>query len=225
LLRSLLILGALILQSSNAWAESTLAAAIWNQYRTPPVIPFAAFSPDAAVAALPGSAVRGLSGRTLDGVFAFDLSAATVCASPNFDYPKFRGTQGFRQTFAAGEPANRTELRLLFAFDDETLAAIRSYEVTVSSARFLTIPYDQLLAVKAQASDPGRCPGADPAALKTILKPIVADVDFRFQLARPFAGETVRQLGRKFAVDPRNAESLDVKVSAHHRLIALGTLE
>jgi len=43
LLRSLLILGALILQSSNACAESTLAAAIWNQYRTPPVIPFAAF--------------------------------------------------------------------------------------------------------------------------------------------------------------------------------------
>jgi hypothetical protein len=111
LLCSLLILGAFIVQSSNAWAEGTLAAAIWNQYRTPPVIPFAAFRPDAAVAALPGAAFRGMSERTLDGVSTYDLSAATVCALPNFDYPKFRGTQGFRQTFAAGEPANRIELR------------------------------------------------------------------------------------------------------------------
>jgi hypothetical protein len=225
LLRSLLLLGAFILQSSNASAESTLAAAIWNQYRTPPVIPFAAFQHDAAAAALPGSAVRGISGRTLDGVSTYDLSAATACALSNFDYPKFRGTQGFRQTFAAGEPANKTELRLLFAFDDEALAAIRSYEVTVSSARFLTIPYDQLLAVKAQTRDLERCSGVDPAAFKTVLKPIVADVDFRFQLARPFAEETVRQLGKKFVVDLRNAESLEYKVSVRHRLIALGIAE
>jgi hypothetical protein len=225
LLRSLLIVGAFILQSSNACAESTLAAAIWNQYRTPPVIPFAAFQHDAAVAPLPGSTVRGMPGRTLDGVSTYDLSAATVCALPNFDYPKFRGTQGFRQTFAAGEPANKTELRLLFAFDDEALAAIRSYEVTVSSARFLTIPYDQLLAVKAQTRDLERCSGVDPAAFKTVLKPIVADVDFRFQLARPFAEETVRQLGKKFVVDLRNAESLEYKVSVRHRLIALGIAE
>jgi hypothetical protein len=225
LLCALLILGAFILQSSDACAESTLAAAIWNQYRTPPVIPFAAFQPDPAAAALPGAAIRGVSGRALDGVSTYDLSAATVCALPNFAYPKFRGTQGFRQTFAGVEPVNKIELRLLFAFDDEVLAAIRSYEVTVSSARFLTIPYDQLLAVQAQTSDLERCPGAAPAAFKTVLKPIVADVDFRFQLSRPFAEETVRQLGRKFVVDPRNTESLEYKVSARHRLIALGIAE
>jgi hypothetical protein len=225
LLRSLLIFGALVLQSSNAHAESTLAAAIWNQYRTPPVIPFATFRPDAAAAALPGAAIRGMSGRALDGLSTYDLSAATVCALPNFAYPKFRGTQGFRQTFSGGEPANKTELRLLFAFDDEALAAIRSYEVTVSSARFLTIPYDQLLAVQAQTSDLERCPGAGPAAFKTVLKPIVADVDFRFQLARPFTEETVRQLGRKFATDPRTTESLEYKVTVRHRLIALGIAE
>jgi hypothetical protein len=218
-------LSAFILQSSNACAESTLAAAIWNQYRTRPVIPFAAFRPDAAAAAVPGSAVRGMSGRVLDGVSTYDLSAATVCALPNFAYPKFRGTQGFRQNFVAGEPANKTELRLLFAFDDETLAAIRSYEVTVSSARFLTIPYDQLLAVQAETRDLERCRGADPAVFKTVLKPIVADVDFRFQLARPFAEETVRQLGKKFVVDLRNTESLEYKVSVRHRLIALGIVE
>jgi hypothetical protein len=225
LLRSLLLLGALILHPSNAWAESTLAAAIWNQYRTPPVIPLVALQPDAAVAPLPGAAVRGLSRGTLDGVSTYDLSAATVCALPDFDYPKFRGTQGFRQTFAAGAPASKTELRLLFAFDDEALAAIRSYEVTVSSARFLTIPYDQLLAVQARTRDLERCSGADPAAFKTVLKPIIADVDFRFQLARPFAEETVRQLGSKFVVDPRDAERLEYKVSARHRLIALGIAE
>jgi hypothetical protein len=97
--------------------------------------------------------------------------------------------------------------------------------VTVSSARFLTILYN--LAVKAQTRDLERCPAADPAAatFKTILKPIVADVDFRFQLARPFARETVRQLGSKFVVDPRSTESLDYKISVRHGLIALGTLE
>ena len=60
---------------------------------------------------------------------------------------------------------------------------------------------------------------------KTVLKPIVADVDFRFQLARPFAEETVRQLGRKFATDPRTTESLEYKVTVRHRLIALGIAE
>jgi hypothetical protein len=225
LLRSLVLLGALILQSSNACAEGTLAAAIWNQYRTPPVVPFAAFQPGAAAAALPGAAIRGMSGRALDGVSTYDLSAATVCALPNFAYPKFRGTQGFRQAFAGVESANKIELRLLFAFDDEALAAIRSYEVTVSSARFLTIPYDQLLAIQTQTSDLERCQGADRAAFKTVLKPIVADVDFRFQLARPFAKETLRQLDRKFVVDPRDVESLEYKVSARHRLIAIGIAE
>ena len=93
------------------------------------------------------------------------------------------------------------------------------------SARFLTIPYDQLLAIQAQTSDLERCPGADRAAFKTVLKPIVADIDFRFQLARPFAEETIRQLGKKFVVDPRDGERPEYKVSARHRLIAIGIAE
>ena len=212
----------MFLQYSNAWAQNTLAAAIWNQYRVPPVLPFVAFEQDSATTPLPGSAVVDISQRTLDGISTYDLSTATVCTLQNFNYPKLRGTQGFRQVFPASDAVNRTELRLLFAFDDEALAAIRSYEVKISSARFLTIPYDQLLAVKTQTRDLGKCSGSRSAEIKTIIKPIVANIDVVFQLTRPFSDETVGGLRKRLAIDLQKADSLEYKLAIHQRLIALG---
>ena len=69
------------------------------------------------------------------------------------------------------------------------------------------------------------CRARRSAACRDTRKPIVADIDFRFQLARPFAEETIRQLGKKFVVDPRDGERLEYKVSARHRLIAIGIAE
>jgi hypothetical protein len=220
----LLALG-IFLQCSNARAQSTLAATIWNQYRVPPVLPFAAFEPDSPTAPLPGSAIAGLSQRTFDGVSTYDLATAKVCTLQNFDYPKFRGTQGFRNFFQASGPLNRTELQLLFGLDDEALKAIQSYEVTVRSARFLTIPYDQVLKNKAEAGDPARCSAANAPALKTVVKPIVADIDVSFRLLRPFSDETVQRLRKTFPIDQQRVEGLEYKLLIHQRLIALGTVD
>jgi hypothetical protein len=220
-IRHLIVLG-ILLQCPSAWAQDTLAAAIWSQYRVAPILPFAAFEHDSATAPLPGSTIGGVSERTLDGIFTYDLSGATICTSQNFDYPKFRGTQGFRQAFQAASAANRIELRVLFAFDDEALAAIRSYEVTISSARFLTIPFDQLLTVKTQTRDLGACSELRAATFRTAIKPIVANVDVVFQLTRPFSDETLKRLRVKPAIDLQQTERLEYRLVIYRKLIALG---
>jgi hypothetical protein len=217
--RCLLAFG-IFLQCSNAYAQSTLAATIWSQYRVPPVLPFAAFDQDSSAVPLPGSAIAGLSQRTFDGVSTYDLSTAKVCGLLNFDYPKFRLTQGFRFLFQAGGPLNRTELQLLFGLDDDALKVIQTYEVTVHAARFLTIPYDQVLKNKAEAS--GRCSAVSASALKTVVKPIIADVDVVFRLVRPFSDETVQRLRKKFAIDQQRVEGLEYRLLIHQKLIALG---
>lgn len=215
------ILCIFILQSPSAWAQNTLVATIWGQYRVPPILPFAAFEQDLNAVPLPGSTIRGISTRTLDGVSTYDLSDATICSSPNFNYPKFRGTQGFRRSFPAENPLNKTELRLLFAFDDDALPLIQSYEVTVS-ARFLTIPYDQVLSVSTQTKSAGRCSGSNAPALKTVVKPIVADIQIIFQLTRPLSEETMRRLNGKLTVDQPKTEGARYQLSMHQKLIALG---
>jgi hypothetical protein len=213
---------AVFLQCSAACAQGTLAAAIWNQYRVPPVLPFVAFAPDSPKAPLPGSTIAGLSQRTFDGVSSYDLSSAKVCPLQNFDYPKLRATQGFRFSFQASGPLNRAELQLLFALDDDALKVVQSYEVTVHSARFLTIPYDQVLKYRAQANDLGRCSTANPSALKTVVKPIIADIDVIFRLARPFSDQTVERLRKNFATDQQRVEGLEYKLLIRQRLVALG---
>jgi hypothetical protein len=210
---------ALFLHCGSAEAQNTLVAAIWNQYRVAPVVPFAPFAQDSPAAPLPGSTVENIVQRTLDGISIVDLSNASICTLQNFDYPKLRGTQGFRQPFPAGEAANKSELRLLFAFDDEALAAIRSYQVTVSAARFVTIPYDQLLMVRDQTREAGKCSGSRSA--RTIIKPIIANVEVVFQLTRPFSDKTIQGLRKNFAVDQK-PESLDCRLLMPQKLIALG---
>jgi hypothetical protein len=211
------------LHGSNAWAQNTLAAAIWKQYRVPAVLPFAAFEQDSPAAPLPGSAIAGLSQRSFDGVSTYDLSAAVICTLQYFAYPKFRGTQGFRYAFSASSLSNRTELQFLFAFDDDELKTIRSYEITVHSALFLTIPYDQLLKNKTEARSLERCSNANPSEIKTVIKPIIADVDVILRVARPLPDETLRKLRRKFAVDQQRGEPLiEYKLSTRQQLIALG---
>ena len=224
LTRYLIIVGA-ILQCSGAWAQNTLAAAIWNQYRVSPTIPFVAFEQDSPTAPFPGSTITDISARTLDGISTYDLSTATVCTVQNYDYPKLRGTQGFRQTFTAGGAPSRTELRLLFAFDDDTLATIRSYQATISQAQFLTIPYDRVLAVQAQTRGLPGCSGPKPSAFKTVIKPIVANIEIVFQLTRPLSAEAVRALRRTLAPDLQETKSLEVRFSINHKLIALGITE
>jgi hypothetical protein len=220
--RYLMILGTLVLPCSNAWAQNTLAAAIFAQYRVAPVIPFAAFDRESPVAPLPGSTIAEIAQRTLDGTSTTDLSAAAVCTLPRFNTGKFRGTQGFRQLFPASNPANRAELRLLFGFDDDALTAIQSYEITISSASFLTVPYDQLLDIKTQTRALQGCSGAKPSAARTVIKPVVANVDVVFRLARPFPDETVRALQKRFSSHPHEAQDLEYRLSIHRRLIALG---
>jgi hypothetical protein len=220
--RYLVLLGAFVLPCSNASAQNTLAAMISNQYRVAPVVPFAAFDRESAAAPLPGSTIGELSQHTLDGISTTDLSAATVCKSQSFNYGPFTGTQGFRQLFPAGSPANRTELRLLFGFDDDALAAIQSYDVTVSSAGFLTVPYDRLPDIKAQTRARGRCSGPDSSRYRTVIKPVVANVGVAFRLARPFSEETLRFLRQKFPGHPHEAQNLEYRLSMHSRLIALG---
>jgi hypothetical protein len=220
--RYLVMLGALVLPCSGASAQNTLAAMIYAQYRVAPVVPFTAFDPDSATAPFPGSTIKNLSQRPLDGIATTDLAAATVCTLQGFSYGKFRGTQGFRQTFAAGDAANKAELRLLFGFDDDTVAAIQAYEITVFAASFLTTPYNQLLDIKAQTRSLERCSGAASQATRTAVKPIVADVAVMFRLARPFPDETLRALQKKFLLHSPAAQGLEYRLLMHRRLIALG---
>jgi hypothetical protein len=220
--RYLVMLAALVLPYSSASAQNTLAAMISAQYRVAPVIPFIAFDPDSATAPLPGSTIKDVSQRTLDGIATTDLSVATVCTLQDFSYGKFRSTQGFRQTFPAGEAANKAELRLLFGFDDDTLAAIQAYEITVFAASFLTTPYNQLLDIRAQTRSLERCSGAASSATKTAIKPIVAEVAVVFRLARPFPDETLRALQKKFLLHSPVVQSFEYRLLMHRRLIALG---
>jgi len=218
--RYLVLLAALALPCSNARAQNTLAAAIFANYRVAPVIPFAAFDRDSEAAPLPGTTIADISRQTLDGTATIDVSAATVCASPRSNTGKFRGTQGFRQTFPATNQVNRAELRLLFGFDDRALAAVEAYEVTVSSASFLTIPYDRLLDGKAQTRVLGKCAGA--ASSRTVIKPVVANVAVTFRLARPFSDEAVRALQTRFSRHSHETQNLEYRLSIHRNLIALG---
>ena len=217
--RYLVLVGTLVLPCP-ASAQNTLAAMIFGQYRVAPVIPFALFDPDSPNAPLPGSTVVAISQRMLDGISVVDLSAATICKPSQTATGQFQGTQGFRQSFPAGTPENKAELRLLFGFDNDALSAIQTYETTVSSANFLTIPTDRLAAIKAQGL--GKCPQAAGSGARTAIKPVVANVAVVFKLARPFSNETVRRLQQRFPGHPHEVEGLDYRLSMHRRLIALG---
>jgi hypothetical protein len=219
--RTLVLLGTLLLPCP-ALAQNTLAAMISAQYRVAPVIPFAAFDPESPNAPLPGSAIADSSQRMLDGISTTDLSTATICKPSRGATSQFQGTQGFRQLFPAQNPENKAELRLVFGFDDDALAAIQSYETTISSANFLTIPADRLAALKAQSRVLGKCSEAGSSGTRTAIKPIVANVAVVFKLARPFSDETARRLQQRFPGDPHEVEGLDYRLSMHRRLIALG---
>jgi hypothetical protein len=219
--RYLVLVGALVVPCP-ASAQNTLAAMISTQYRVAPVIPFAAFDPDSPNAPLPGSAIAGISQRMLDGISVTDLSTATICKPPQPVTGQFQGTQGFRQSFPAGNPENKAELRLLFGFDNDALSAIQTYETTISSANFLTIPTDRLAAVKAQSRVLGKCAEAGASATRIAIKPIVANVAVIFKLARPFSDETLRHLQQRFPGHPQGVEGLDYRLSINRRLIGLG---
>ena len=219
--RTLVLLGTLALPCP-AWAQNTLAAMISTQYRVAPVIPFATFDPESPNAPLPGSSIAGISQRTLGGISATDLSTATICKPPRNATGQFQGAQGFRRLFPAGDPENKAELRLLFGFDDDALSAIQTYETTISSANFLTIPTDRLAAIKAQGRVSGKCSQAGSSATKTAIKPIFANVAIVFNLARPFSDETVRRLQQRFPGHHHEVAGLDYRLSMHRRLIALG---
>jgi hypothetical protein len=219
--RTLVLLGALLLPCP-AWAQNTLGAMISTQYRVAPVIPFAAFDPESPDAPLPGSTIADISQRMLDGISAIDLSTATICKPPRAAAGQFQGTQGFRQSFQAGSPVNRAELRLLFGFDEDALAAIQAYEITISSASFITLPADRLQDIKAQTRLNARCSQGNPSAARTALKPVVANVDAVFRLSRPFADETVRALQQRFTGRAHETLNLEYRLSMHRRLIALG---
>jgi hypothetical protein len=218
--RTLVLVGTLVLPGP-AWAQNTLAAMISNQYRVAPVIPFAAFDPESPNAPLPGSIIADISQRTLDGISTIDLLTAVICKPSRTDTGQFQGTQGFRQSFPAGNPENKAELRLLFGFDNDALSAIQTYETTISSASFLTIPTGRLAAIKAQSRVLGKCSQAGSSGTKIAIKPIVANVAVIFKLARPFSDETVRRLQAQFP-GPHEVEGLDYRLSMHRRLIALG---
>lgn len=218
---TLVLVGTLLLPCP-AWAQNTLAAMISAQYRVAPVIPFAAFDPESPHAPLPGSTITDISQRMLDGISAIDLSAANICKPSHAATSQFQGTQGFRQLFPAQNPDNKAELRLLFGFDDDALAAIQAYETTISSASFLTIPTDRLAAVKTQSRALGKCSQAGSAGTRTAIKPVVANVAVVFKLARPFSDETARRLQQRFPGHPHEVEGLDYRLSTHRRLIALG---
>jgi hypothetical protein len=223
--RTLVLFGTLLLPCSKASAQNTLVAMISEQYRVAPLVPFAAFDPDSPAAPLPGSTIVDILRRTLDGISTADLSSATVCTAPGLNTGQFRGTQGFRRSFQTGDPANRTELRLLFGFDDDALAAIQAYEITISSASFITVPTDRLQDIKARTRAMARCSQGsqrDPSATRTTIKPVVADVDAVFRLNRPFADETVRALQQRFTGRARETPNLEYRLSMHRRLIALG---
>jgi hypothetical protein len=217
--RYLVLVGTLVLPGPTL-AQTTLTAMISSQYRVAPVIPFAAFDPESPDAPLPGSTIADISQRMLDGVSATDLSTATICKPSRTATGPFQGTQGFRQSFPAGTPENKAELQLLFGFDNDALSAIRSYQTTISSANFLTIPTDRLAAIKAQGRVLGKC-AASPGT-RTAIKPIVANVAVVFKLARPFSDETVRRLQQRFPGHPYGVEGLDYRLSLHRMLIALG---
>jgi hypothetical protein len=219
--RTLVLVGTLLLPCP-AWAQNTLAAMISTQYRVAPVIPFAAFDPESSNAPLPGSTIADISQRMLDGISATDLSTATICKPSHTATGQFQGTQGFRQSFPAGNPENKAELRLLFGFDNDALSAIQTYETTISSANFLTIPTDRLAAIKAQSRVLGKCAQTGSPGTRTAIKPIVANVAVVFKLARPFSDETVRRLQQRFPDHPYGVEGLDYRLSMHRRLIALG---
>jgi hypothetical protein len=219
--RTLVLAGTLLLPCP-VWAQNTLAAMISTQYRVAPVIPFAAFDPESPNAPLPGSTIADISQRMLDGISAIDLSTATICKPSRTATGQFQGTQGFRRLFPAGNPENKAELRLLFGFDNDALSAIQSYETTISSANFLTVPTDRLAAIKAQSRVLGKCSQAGSSGTRTAIKPIAANVAVVFKLARPFSDETVRRLQQRFAGHPHAVEGLDYRLSMHRRLIALG---
>jgi hypothetical protein len=219
--RTLVLVGTLVLPCP-AWAQNTLAAMIFTQYRVAPVIPFAAFDPESPNAPLPGSTIADISQRMLDGISTTDLSIATICKPSRTTTGQFHGTQGFRQLFPAGNPENKAELRLLFGFDDDALSAIRTYETTISSANFLTIPTDRLAATKAQGRVLGKCSEAGSSGTKTAIKPIIANVAVVFKLARPFSDETLRRLQQRIPGHSHEVEGLDYRLSMHRRLIALG---
>jgi hypothetical protein len=218
--RYLVLVGTLVLPYP-AWAQNTLAAMIFTQYRVAPVIPFAAFDPESPNAPLPGSTIADISQRMLDGISTTDLSMAAIC-KPSRTAGQFQGTQGFRQLFPAGNSENKAELRLLFGFDDDALSAVRTYETTISSVNFLTIPTDRLAAIKAQSRVLGKCSQAGSSGTKTAIKPIVANVAVVFKLARPFSDETVRRLQQRFPGHPQQVEGLGYRLSMPRRLIALG---
>lgn len=217
------VLSALAVPSTCARAQATLTSAIWHQYNVVPTVPFVAFDPDSTDAPVPGAAIGNISQHSQGSILVYDLSAAVICSPREFSYPKLRGTQGFRQSFSATYEANRTELKLLFAFDDKALSAIRTYEVTLSSASFLTIPFNQLLNIKTQVQDDPRCSGFRPT--KTISKPIVADVGFVFQLTHPFSPETEKRLRESFAAEQSKGGDPVFKLSMPHRLVALGIID
>ena len=219
--RTLVLVGTLLLPYP-AWAQNTLAAMIFTQYRVAPVIPFAAFDPESPNAPLPGSTIADISRRMLDGISAADLSTATICRPSRTATGQFQGTQGFHQSFPAQNPENKTELRLLFGLDDDALSAIQTYETTISSASFLTMPTDRLAAIKTQSRALGKCPQAGSSRTRTAIKPIVANVAVVFKLARPFSDETVRGLQARFPGHPHEVEGLGYGLSMHRRLIALG---
>jgi hypothetical protein len=195
---------------------------ISSQYRVAPVIPLIAFDPDSPNAPLPGSTIAGLARRTLDGISTADLSEATVCSSQRFNFGKFQGTQGFRQLFQAGNPANKAELRLLFGFSDDALAAIEAYEITISSAGFLAVPAGRLREIETRTRAMAPCSQPGASATRTAIKPIVANVAVVFRLARPFSDETVRALQKRFPGHPHEVQTVYYRLSMHRRLIALG---
>jgi hypothetical protein len=158
----------------------------------------------------------------LDGISAADLSTATICKPSRTATGQFQGTQGFRQSFPAGNPENKAELRLLFGFDDDALSAIQAYETTISSANFLTIPTDRLAAIKAQSRISGKCSQAGSSGTRTAIKPIVANVAVVFKLTRPFSDETVRRLQARFPGHSHAVEGFDYRLSMHRRLVGLG---
>jgi hypothetical protein len=220
--RSLVLFAALLLPCPKASAQNTLAAMVSLQYRVAPVVPFAAFDPDSPTAPLPGSTIANVSQRPLDGISTIDLSSATVCTAQRFNIGQFQGTQGFRQLFQAGSPANTTELRLLFGFDDNALAAIQAYEITISSASFTTVPTGRLQDIKARTRAMARCSQGNPSARRTTIKPVVANVDAVFRLSRPFADETLHALRQRFSGRANESPNLEYRLSMHRRLIGLG---
>lgn len=209
--------------STTAGAQTTLAATIWKHYQATPTLPFTAFKYDSAEIPLPGATISNLSQRMIDGVLTYDPTGAVICSAQKFDYPKLRGTQGLRQTFSADNRTNKFELKLLLDLNEDALSAVRSYEVILHSVHYATIPYNQLLAVKAETSKDKKCTSL-LAPTKTVSKPIIANVDIVLRLGRDFSSETLTQISRHSTIEVMNGVQ-SLKISMPQRLIALGVME